>query len=102
MKDLRRWRIDLWTEKMVEQKSPKVLCWLSGRLPHQGAAGGVPSAVCADSEITKIIEATYLRHPLTTPFAIIGVHLGSISNPNPRSRCLARGIDAEALRLNGC
>ena len=43
---------------MVEQKSPKVLCWLSGRLPHQeGAAGGVPNAVCADSEVTLIGEA---------------------------------------------
>lgn len=45
------------TEKMAEQKSSKVLCWLSGRLPHQGAAGGVPNAVCADNEVTKIVEA---------------------------------------------
>ena len=62
---------------MVEQKSPKVLCWLSGRLPHHGAAGGAPSAVCADSEVTRIVEARYLKHPLTTSSTsiMIGLHL---------------------------
>ena len=49
---------------MVEQKGPKMLCWFSGRLPHQeGAAGGVPNAVCADSEVTIIGEAIQgIRH----------------------------------------
>ena len=49
---------------MVEQKeSPEMLCWLSGRLPHHGAAGGAPSAVCADSEVTRIVEARYRKAP---------------------------------------
>ena len=45
------------------ERVPEMLCWLSGRLPHHGAAGGAPSAVCADSEVTRIVEARYLEPP---------------------------------------
>ena len=58
------------------EESPKCCCWLSGRLPHHGAAGGAPSAVCADSEVTRIVEARYLKHPLTTSSTTNGLHLG--------------------------
>ena len=44
---------------------------------------------------------SYLRDPLTTSFAMIGVHLGSIRNPNPRFPSLGRGYVAQALGTNG-
>ena len=44
---------------------------------------------------------SYLRYPVTTSFAWVGVQLESISNPNPQSPRLARGYVAEALWMNG-
>lgn len=53
--------IDL-TEKMVDQKRSQgvVLAQRKAGLPHHGAAGGAPSAVCADSEVTRIVVQTTL------------------------------------------